>query len=194
MAGDRRRSKEHDQGTRASSASTRPAGISNRPLTEERESQGRTGATRPGRPDEEGQTASTVRDVMTERPASVSSSDRIAEAARAMRDGDIGDVLVVDDGQVIGIVTDRDIVVRVLAQDRDPSRTTVGEICSRDILTLAPDDAVETAIATMREHAVRRLPVVEDGQPVGIVSLGDLALERDPRSVLGEISGARANR
>jgi CBS domain-containing protein len=130
---------------------------------------------------------------MTPNPTALAAAVPVRNAARAMRDGGIGDVLVVDGERIVGILTDRDIVVRVLAEDRDPSHTPIGDICSREIRTLGPEDAVEAAIATMREHAVRRLPVVEGGQPVGIVSLGDLALERDPRSVLGEISGAPPN-
>jgi CBS domain-containing protein len=137
--------------------------------------------------------ASTVRDVMTPNPITLSASDLVKQAACAMRDGDIGDVLVVDDGEIVGILTDRDIVIRVVAEDRDLSHASVGEICSRAILALRPEDAVETAVATMREHAVRRLPVVEEGQPVGIVSLGDLAVERDPHSALGKISAAPPN-
>jgi CBS domain-containing protein len=137
--------------------------------------------------------ASTVRDVMTPTPTTLSASDPVKKAAYVMRDGDIGDVLVVAAGQIVGILTDRDIVIRVVAEDRDLSHTSLGEICSREILALRPEDAIETAVATMREHAVRRLPVVEEGRPVGIVSLGDLAVERDPHSALGKISAAAPN-
>jgi CBS domain-containing protein len=176
---------------------------SNRPSAPGRESPPRaevpreatqtTWTRRTGEEDAGGLVAATVRDVMTSNPTTLSSSDPIREAARAMRDVNIGDVLVADKGKIVGILTDRDIVIRLLADDLDPRHTSVGEICSREMQTLGPDDAIEAAMTTMRKHAVRRLPVVKDGQPVGIVSLGDLAQERDPRSVLGEISAAPAN-
>jgi CBS domain-containing protein len=201
MANARRRAKDHGQ--EPGTHSRVPTGISNQPLAQEPAIQART----EGHPESvqldrtrqmghaEGTdcVASTVRDVMTPHPTTLSASDPVKKAACAMRDGDIGDVLVVADGQIVGILTDRDIVIRAVAEDRDLSHTSLGEICSRAILALRPEDAVETAIATMREHAVRRLPVVEEGQPVGIVSLGDLAVERDPHSALGKISAAPPN-
>ena len=85
-------------------------------------------------------------------------------------------------------------MVRALAEGRDPARTTVGEICSRELTTLSPNDAIGDAEKTMRARAIRRLPVVEGGRPVGIVSLGDLAVERNPDSTLGGISAAPPNR
>jgi CBS domain-containing protein len=84
-------------------------------------------------------------------------------------------------------------VVRILAEGRDPAATTLADISSHDLTTVSPEDSVEQAVQLMREKAIRRLPVVEDGRPVGIVSLGDLAVERDPDSALGEISAAPPN-
>jgi CBS domain-containing protein len=110
-----------------------------------------------------------------------------------MRDAEIGDVIVIENNQVCGIVTDRDIVVRILAETRDPATTTLADICSHSIVTVTPTESVEEAVRLMRTHAIRRLPVVDGGQAVGIVSLGDLAVERDPGSALGEISGAPPN-
>ena len=95
--------------------------------------------------------------------------------------------------EVCGIVTDRDIVVRTVAETQDPTITTLADICSHRLLTVTPTDSVEEAVRLMRTHAIRRLPVVEGGQAVGIVSLGDLAVERDPGSALGKISGAPPN-
>jgi CBS domain-containing protein len=138
--------------------------------------------------------ARTVRDVMTRNAVTVESGDTITAAARTMRDANIGDVVVVERGHVCGILTDRDIVVRSVADGRDPGATRVGEICSRDLTTLSPDHAIEDAVAVMRQKAIRRLPIVEEGRPVGVVSLGDLALERDPESALGRISAAPPNR
>jgi CBS domain-containing protein len=135
-----------------------------------------------------------LRDIMTQNPVTVQSTDSVVAAARSMRDGNIGDVVVVERGQIQGILTDRDIVVRALAEGRDPASTTVGEICTRELTTLSPSDSINDAVTTMREKAIRRLPVVDGGRPVGIVSLGDLAVERDPESALGGISAAPPNR
>jgi CBS domain-containing protein len=135
-----------------------------------------------------------LREIMTQKPVTVEATDTVVAAARSMRDGNIGDVVVVDNDQIQGILTDRDIVVRALAEGRDPARTTVGEICSRELTTLSPNDAIGDAEKTMRARAIRRLPVVEGGRPVGIVSLGDLAVERNPDSTLGGISAAPPNR
>jgi CBS domain-containing protein len=135
-----------------------------------------------------------LRDIMTQKPLTLQTSDTITAAARTMRDGNIGDVVVLEDGQIRGILTDRDIVIRALAEGMDPSRTTVGQVCSRELTTLSPDDSVAQAVSIMRDKAIRRLPVVEDGRPIGIVSLGDLAVEREPDSALGGISAAPPNR
>ncbi|MDQ4040903.1 MAG: CBS domain-containing protein [Actinomycetota bacterium] len=132
----------------------------------------------------------TVNDVMTGDPRTVAPGDTIAEAARAMRESDAGDVLVVDQGRLSGIVTDRDIAIRAVADGRDPNETPVSEVCTTDVHTLTPDQSVDDAIRLMREHNVRRIPVVQDGRPAGVVSLGDLAIERDERSALAEISAA----
>jgi len=138
--------------------------------------------------------AQLVRDVMTLNPVTLPATASLVEAALAMRDFDMGDVLVLDNGQVCGIVTDRDIVVRGIAAGNYPATVTLGEICSRDLTTLSATDRVEDAVSLMREKAIRRLPVVEGGKPVGIVSLGDLAVERDPHSALSDISAAPPNR
>jgi CBS domain-containing protein len=135
-----------------------------------------------------------LREIMTQKPVTVQINDSVIAAARSMRDGNIGDVVVLENGQVRGILTDRDIVVRALAEGRDPALTSVGDICSRELTTLSPKDSIGDAAALMRAKAIRRLPVVEDGRPVGIVSLGDLAVERDPESTLGGISAAPPNR
>ena len=133
----------------------------------------------------------TLKEVMTHDPVALSASSPVTEAAQAMRDSDIGDVIVLDDGnQVCGIVTDRDIAVQVVADNRDASNTKLGEICSRDVATLSPDSSVGEAVKMMSDRAIRRIPVVDGGRPVGIVSLGDLAVVRDPESALADISAA----
>jgi len=135
-----------------------------------------------------------VRDLMTPNPSTVRAGASVVEAAKLMRDHDIGDVVVIEDDRLCGILTDRDIVVRGLAQGADPATTKVGDICSRDLTTVTPTTSVAQAIQVMRGKAIRRLPVVEDGgRVVGIVSIGDLAVERDRRSTLGEISAAPPN-
>jgi len=131
-----------------------------------------------------------IRELMTPNPVSMPGTASVHEAARAMRDADIGDVIVIEHHQVCGIITDRDIAVRVVAEAKDAATTTLADICSHSLLTVTPTDSVEHAVRLMRTHAIRRLPVVEEGKAVGIVSLGDLAVERDPDSVLGEISAA----
>ena len=138
--------------------------------------------------------AETIRDVMTTNPVTVEASASVTDASKLMQQHDIGNVIVVENGQVQGIVTDRDVVVRGIAAGRDPSGTSVREVCSSDPTTLAPDQSVDEAIRLMRELDVRRLPVVENGRAAGIVSLGDLAVDRDPDSVLADISAADPNR
>ena len=136
-----------------------------------------------------------IEEVMTPDPVTIPIGSSIAEAARLMREGDIGAMIVVDeDDQVEGILTDRDIAVRAVADDRDPTQTRVGEVASTDLETLSPSSSVKDAVKLMRERSVRRLPVVDGGRPVGMVSIGDLAEELDPRSALADISRAPANR
>jgi CBS domain-containing protein len=134
--------------------------------------------------------ARTVEEVMTRDPRTVNADDAVAEAARTMRDSDIGDVVVMDGGQVSGIVTDRDIVVRGVAEGRDADSTQVSEVCTTGVETIDPGASVDDALRLMREHDIRRLPVATNGRPVGIVSLGDLAVEREPESTLADISAA----
>jgi CBS domain-containing protein len=138
--------------------------------------------------------ADRIRDVMTPNPQALSASATVREAAETMRTHDIGDVIASDNkGGLAGIVTDRDIVVRVVAEGRDPRVTLIEEIVSRDLTAVSPDDPVKRAVELMRERAVRRLPVVKGGKVVGIVSIGDLAVERDPGSALADISAAPPN-
>jgi CBS domain-containing protein len=136
----------------------------------------------------------TIRDVMTPNPVALPATASVVDAALAMRDFDVGAVIVLDDGQVCGIVTDRDLVVRAIANGNYPATMKLGEFCSRELTTVSPTETPEAAARLMREKAIRRLPVVEHGQPIGIVSIGDLAIERDPQSVLGDISAAPPNR
>ena len=135
-----------------------------------------------------------IREVMTKDPVSLSKDSTIIEAARAMREADAGPVLVTDEGDTLyGIVTDRDIVVRAIAEGQDPNSTKLSDIATRGLNTLSPDDTVEDAIRLMRDNDIRRVPIVEGQTPVGIVSIGDLAMERDENSVLADISSEPPN-
>lgn len=135
-----------------------------------------------------------VRDVMTPAPVAMSAATPLRAAAEAMRDAQIGDVLVLDqEERLIGIVTDRDLVVRAMAAGADPQSTALGEIATALPVTVAPDEEASSVVELMRQHAVRRVPVVQGTDTVGIVSLGDLAVERDPTSALAEISFQHAN-
>lgn len=138
--------------------------------------------------------AQSIREVMTTEPVALSGSAAVKDAAAEMDRADIGDVIVLNDAnEISGIVTDRDIAVRVVAAGLDPETTKLADICTTDIHTLTPSDTVAAAIKLMQQKAIRRLPVVEGGRPVGIVSLGDLAVTYDPESVLADISAAPAD-
>jgi CBS domain-containing protein len=131
-----------------------------------------------------------VREVMTPGVVAVLPDASLVEAAQLMRAVDIGDVLVAEDGHVVGVLTDRDIALRAVADGADPLTVSARAVCTPDPVVVGPDDPVATAVDLMRGHAVRRLPVVEDGRPVGMVSLGDLAVAQDPTSALAAISQA----
>lgn len=135
-----------------------------------------------------------VKDVMTTEVVLMDENEPVQAAARRMKENDIGDVLVAHEGgRLYGILTDRDIVIRNLAEGHD-GKMRIGDICTRHPTTLSPDMGIDQAVEMMKEHAVRRLPVVDGERPVGIVSLGDLALEQAPQSALGRISGAPSNK
>jgi CBS domain-containing protein len=136
----------------------------------------------------------TVNEVMTADPRTVAPGDSVVDAARQMKEADVGDVLVVQDGRPTGIVTDRDIVVRCIAEGGDPSTTRVADVASEATATIAPDQPATEAARLMREHDVRRLVVVQDGRLAGIVSIGDLAIALDDESALADISAAPPNR
>ncbi|GAA2962719.1 CBS domain-containing protein [Streptomyces enissocaesilis] len=125
-----------------------------------------------------------VREVMTAGVAAVRPDASLVEAAQLMRAQDTGDVLVARDNQLIGVLTDRDIVLRAVADGIDPLTVGAESVCTPAPVCVGPDDEVSTAVTLMRQHAVRRLPVVEDGLPLGVVSLGDLAGFPDPQPAL----------
>ncbi|MFG1676889.1 CBS domain-containing protein [Micromonospora sp. NPDC049282] len=135
----------------------------------------------------------TVGEFMTTRLVTMDGNDTLTAAAQEMRDSAIGDVVVTDGDDVVGIVTDRDITVRGVAEDRNPATTRLNEITSKDVVTVSQNDDVVAAADLMRTYAVRRLPVIEDGHLIGLISMGDLAVEREPQSVLADISADDPN-
>ncbi|RFS81669.1 CBS domain protein [Actinomadura pelletieri DSM 43383] len=137
--------------------------------------------------------AQMVNEVMTPVPVSVSPDTSLVRVGDLMRQHGIGDVLVVHEGRLRGLVTDRDIVVRAVALEKDLGATPVADICSTNIVTVAPDADADDAVRLMRRHAVRRIPVVDGDRPIGMVSIGDLAVQRDERSALADISAEPPN-
>ena len=135
---------------------------------------------------------SKVHDVMTAEPIVLQRDQPIADAAQAMRDHAVGSVLVVDGDTLCGLVTDRDIVVRAVADSASPG-SPVGDVCSPDLIAIDAGDNVLDAARVMQANAVRRLPVMAGGRIVGMVSIGDLALTQDDASALADISAARPN-
>jgi CBS domain-containing protein len=124
-----------------------------------------------------------VRDVMTPGVRTVDPSQSLAEAAEVMRGEDVGSVPVEAEGRLIGIVTDRDIVTRAVAERRDPQTVKVDEIASRELVTVEPEQDLDEALALMARHQVRRLPVVEEGRLVGMLAQADVALEAKEKKV-----------
>jgi signal-transduction protein with cAMP-binding, CBS, and nucleotidyltransferase domain len=128
-----------------------------------------------------------VRDVMTPGPIGVDYDQSVGEAACAMRDWGVGAILVVSNGSLYGLVTDRDLVVRAVAEERGADEP-VGPLSSAILIGVDADADVHEAMRLMRQHGVRRLPVLEDGQVAGIVSLGDLAMQDEPDLAFAQLS------
>jgi CBS domain-containing protein len=123
-----------------------------------------------------------VRDAMTEDPRSIGQSASVVEAARLMREGDIGSLPITDDEKLVGMITDRDITTRVVAEAADPTSTSVEDVYSRDLVSVEPDEDLDEALQLMARHQVRRLPVVENGRLVGIVAQADIALKDNDKT------------
>ena len=133
-----------------------------------------------------------VRDVMNGPVLTVEPDASAADAAQLMRDNDTGDVVITQDGRLTGIVTDRDLAVRLIAEGLDPF-VSVSEVCSENPVTISPDEPLERASELMGQHAIRRLPVCEGDEVVGFVSLGDLARHVNADQTLSNISSAAPN-
>ena len=130
--------------------------------------------------------AKNVRDAMTENPHSIGHSASVVEAARLMREQHIGSLPITDDERLVGMITDRDITTRVVAEGADATRTSVEDVYSRDLISVEPDRGLEEALQLMARHQVRRLPVVENGRLVGIVAQADIALNENEKKT-GEL-------
>ncbi len=132
-----------------------------------------------------------VREIMTEDVATAAPDTTLEEIATIMRDEDTGAVPVVDDGELVGLVTDRDLVIRCMAEGKNASETTADEVLSEGLETIEPDEEVEEASRLMSRKQIRRLPVVENGRLAGMVSLGDIAVkasEKHAADALEEVS------
>jgi CBS domain-containing protein len=135
-----------------------------------------------------------VSDVMTKQVVYLSAETTLDEAARVMKESDIGDVVVTDGATLAGLLTDRDIVVRAVAERADPRSTTIGSIITREVVMIEQHSTAGEAAALMRERNIRRVLVCDtERKLVGIVSLGDLAMQLDPNSALADISEAAPN-
>ena len=134
-----------------------------------------------------------VREVMSAAPETVDIDTSIREAAEKMRVADIGNVIVTENGQVKGILTDRDIAVRAVSEGRDPDAAKVGDIMTPSPVTIGPSESVKAAIDLMHQHDIRRLPVVESGRPVGVVALADVSMSPRVQPLLADISTAPPN-
>ena len=121
-----------------------------------------------------------IREIMTANPSTVEPDQSVVEAAKIMKQEDAGVVPVTENGRLTGMVTDRDIAIRVVAEGKDPQSTTVGEVASKNLVTIDPQQDLDEALRLMAKHQVRRLPVVEeDGRLVGVVAQADVAREGD---------------
>jgi CBS domain-containing protein len=135
--------------------------------------------------------AKSVKSAMTSDVKTAAPSQPLTDAARLMAEEDVGVVPVVDGERLVGVLTDRDIVIRAIAIGGDPRTVEIGEIASRDPVTVRPDDDLDDALRLMAQHQVRRLPVVEDGRLVGVLATADVAMEakeKDLGRVVEEIS------
>ena len=137
--------------------------------------------------------AKSVRDTMTENPRSIKASASVVEAAQLMRKEHIGSLPITDDEQLVGMITDRDITTRVVAEAADLATTSVGDVYSQNLISVQPDKGLEEALQLMARHQVRRLPVVENGRLVGIVAQADIAL-REKEKKTGELVEAISER
>lgn len=137
--------------------------------------------------------AQKIQDVMTSNPTTCPHTASLVDAAKKMRDEGIGNVVVMNGDEPCGIVTDRDIVVKAVAEGKNPADTTLDEVCAHQLVSVSPGDSVDKAVGIMREKAIRRVAVMDGGKLTGMVSLGDLAIEGSGEKALDDISAAPTN-
>jgi CBS domain-containing protein len=125
-------------------------------------------------------TNETVREAMTPSPTTIDANASVVEAARLMASQDVGSLPVVDDASLVGMVTDRDLVLNVLAKDVDPHQTTVASVCTQDPVVVGPEDSLDEALQRMAREQVRRLPVVAEERLVGILAQADVSRSAQP--------------
>ena len=130
--------------------------------------------------------AKSVRDAMTGDPRSIGATASVVEAARLMREQHIGSLPITEGEKLVGMITDRDITTRVVAEAADPQVTSVEDVYSRDLISVEPDNDLQEALQLMARHQVRRLPVVENERLVGIVAQADIALGKNEKQT-GEL-------
>jgi CBS domain-containing protein len=140
-----------------------------------------------------GRMAKSVRDAMTDDPRSIGAAESVVEAARLMRDEHIGSLPVTEDKRLVGMITDRDITTRVVAEGAVSETMSVGDVYSRDLISVEPNNDLEEALQLMARHQVRRLPVVENGRLVGMVAQADIALKENEKRT-GQLVGAISER
>lgn len=130
-----------------------------------------------------------IREVMTSNPRTIEAGKPVADAAKLMRDEDVGLAPVVEGDRLVGTLTDRDIAIRVVAEGKDPASTPVREVASTEVVTVTPEQDLDEAVRLMEQHQVRRVAVVEqDGRLVGVVAQADVARQADERQT-GELVG-----
>jgi len=137
--------------------------------------------------------AKSVHDAMTADPRSIGASASVVEAARLMREQHIGSLPVTEDDRLVGMITDRDVTTRVVAESAVPETTSVGDVYSRDLVSVEPNSDLDEALRLMARHQVRRLPVVENGRLVGMVAQADIALKENEKRT-GQLVGAISER
>ena len=138
--------------------------------------------------------AQQIQEVMSKQLHTVRKDATLRDVARIMQNQKIGNVIVTNpDGTMCGVVTDRDLVVRGMAAQRDADKTRVADVCTDAVVKLPPTASIDEAVNLMRQHSVRRIPVVTNGKAVGVVTIGDLARAKDPNSALAQISSSPPN-
>jgi signal-transduction protein with cAMP-binding, CBS, and nucleotidyltransferase domain len=137
--------------------------------------------------------AQKIQDVMTSNPTTCPHTASLVDAAEKMRDEGIGNVVVMNGDTPCGIVTDRDIVVKAVADGKNPADTTLDDVCAHQLVSVSPGDSVDKAVDIMRDKAIRRVAVMEGGKLTGMVSLGDLAIEGSGATAPADISAAPTN-